>query len=87
MPVKEFLTIALFNKHTGTTPEKLDPLLNNYSFAQCNQGRLLIAHKPESPFSGGVKDDIQNYHASDINLFFGNLQSNVAQRINAYWTR
>lgn len=85
MPINDFLTIAWFNEHTGHTPQSLSPLWQEYSFAQCKDGRLLIAHYPDSPFAGGVKDDIQNYHGSDINLFFGNLRENATHRIERYF--
>lgn len=85
MPIDDFLKIALFNEHTGHGPQGLGSMITEYSFAQCKNGRLLIEHKPDSKFAGGVDDKLQNYHAHDINLFYGNIQRNVVTRIANFY--
>jgi hypothetical protein len=53
----------------------------NICDAQVHEGMLWI-DKPDIPF--GFLYPIKIYHAGDINLFYFNIQKNVATRIDAY---
>ena len=78
-----FFKSILLNKHTGERPSKLNRI-DRLTHARCQDGRLLIATQNDNAFSKGTTEEKQNYHGSDINLFYMNIRENVAHRIAQY---
>lgn len=54
-----------------------------YTFAFCENGRLMVAEQPNTSMALGPG----NYHGLDFQLFHMNIRKNVAMRISAYYER
>jgi len=82
-PLSFFYENVLFDKNTGISPQYLQ-VHENFTRAQCKNGRLYIETQHDNSIAAGTNEDDQNYHAHDINLFYMNIRENVAKRIERF---
>lgn len=80
----EFLrtrTDMLLDKNAGKKYSTLNPLVENFSSAQCQEdGRLEIQVPEDSPFYGLVNKENKNMHVVDFGMFYGNIRKNAIDR-------
>jgi hypothetical protein len=67
--------------HIGSVLFDFDKLRAHTQEAQIHQG-IVWTNKPKIPF--GFLYNPKNYHAGDINMFYGDIQKNICTRIQAF---
>ena len=77
-------TLAESKLNEGAVLFAFNKTLKNICNAQVHNNVLWIS-KPQFAFSFMVKNKLTNYHVGDINLFYTNIRTNVAVRLQQYY--
>jgi hypothetical protein len=75
---------TLFDYPAGVRLDSLQPVLPNWTWAECRDGLLRVATQEEGVFAENGAAPDQDYHILDYSLFYQSIRENAAYRVQSF---